>query len=125
MKLDVNDYAYNLPPERIAQYPLPQRDESKLLVYDQGNIHHEKFADLVNFLPLNTSLFFNETKVIPARLFFQKETGAVIEIFLLHPVKPSAILLEAMQENTSCTWKSWMPGWTAIRSASSRWSATW
>ena len=105
MQLDVNHYAYNLPQERIALYPLPQRDQSKLLVYHDGNIHHEKFADLVNFLPANASLFFNETKVIPARLFFQKETGAVIEIFLLHPTKPSALLLDAMQANDTTTWK--------------------
>ena len=105
MKLDVNDYTYNLPQERIALYPLPQRDQSKLLVYDQGNIHHKIFTDLVDFLPSGASLFFNETKVIPARLFFQKETGATVEIFLLHPTKPSTLLIEAMQATTTCTWK--------------------
>ena len=92
MKLDINDYSYHLPNERIAQYPLPQRDQSKLLVYDKGIIRHEIFSNLVNFLPPGATLFFNETKVIPARLFFQKETGAVIEVFLLNPVKPSANL---------------------------------
>ena len=105
MKLDVNDYTYNLPNERIAQYPLGQRDESKLLVYDKGTIRHQKFTDLCEFLPSDATLFFNETKVIPARLLFQKETGAVIEIFLLSPVKPSTLLLEAMQVTHRCAWK--------------------
>ena len=105
MMLDVNRFLYTLPEERIAQYPLVQRDQSKLLVYNQGTIQHEKFYDLVSFLPENASLFFNETKVIPARLQFQKETGAQIEIFLLHPVKPSALLIEAMQASGSCSWK--------------------
>jgi S-adenosylmethionine:tRNA ribosyltransferase-isomerase len=105
MKLDVNDYLYNLPNERIAQYPLVQRDQSKLLVYDKGTIRHQKFTNLVDFLPPEATLFFNETKVIPARLFFQKETGAVIEIFLLNPLKPSTLLLEAMQVSQTCTWK--------------------
>ena len=85
MKIDVDDYTYNLPQERIAQYPLPQRDQSKLLVYDQGTIRHESFTNLTEYLPPGSSLFFNQTKVIPARLLFQKNTGAVIEIFLLSP----------------------------------------
>jgi S-adenosylmethionine:tRNA ribosyltransferase-isomerase len=105
MKLDVNKFLYTLPEDRIAQYPLIQRDQSKLLVYNKGTIRHEKFYDLVNFLPDDASLFFNETKVIPARLQFQKETGARIEIFLLHPVKPSALLIEVMQTSQSCSWK--------------------
>src|SRR3990170_7941428 len=103
MKLDVNDYSYNLPNERIAQYPLVQRDQSKLLVYNKGRIRHKKFTNLVDFLPADATLFFNETKVIPARLLFQKESGAVIEIFLLNPLKPSALLLEAMQVTHTCT----------------------
>ena len=93
MKIDVDDYTYNLPQERIAQYPLAQRDQSKLLVYDQGTIRHEQFTNLTEHLPAGSSLFFNQTKVIPARLLFQKETGAVIEIFLLSPVRPSSLLL--------------------------------
>ncbi|HET6540702.1 MAG TPA: S-adenosylmethionine:tRNA ribosyltransferase-isomerase, partial [Chryseolinea sp.] len=105
MKIDVNDYTYDLPQERIAQYPLAQRDQSKLLVYDRGIIHDEQFTNLAEHLPAGSSLFFNQTKVIPARLLFQKETGAVIEIFLLAPVTPSPLLLEAIQSSKTCSWK--------------------
>ncbi len=105
MKLDVNDYTYDLPQEKIALYPLAERDQSKLLVYRKGAITHKKFADIAEFLPPESSLFLNETKVIPARLLFQKDTGAVIEIFLLNPIHPSTLLLEAMQVTGSCTWK--------------------
>jgi len=105
MNLDVNDYTYNLPPERIAQYPLPQRDQSKILIYDKGEIKHEKFINISEFLSRESTLIFNETKVIPARLLFQKETGAIIEIFLLNPVRPSTLLLEAMQISADCSWR--------------------
>ena len=105
MKIDVDDYTYDLPQERIAQYPLAQRDQSKLLVYDQGAIRHENFTNLAEYLPAGSSLFFNQTKVIPARLLFQKETGAVIEIFLLSPVTPSSLLLDVMQSSNTCSWK--------------------
>ena len=105
MKLDVNDYTYELPSERIALYPLTQRDQSKLLVYDRGLIKHQTFNDIADLLPAESALFFNETKVIPARLYFKKETGALIEIFLLHPVKPSTLLLDAMQASRTTTWK--------------------
>lgn len=105
MQLDVNEFTYTLPPERIAQYPLAERDHSKLLVYDKGVIAHQKFYNIAEFLPEKSSLFFNETKVIPARLHFYKATGAAIEIFLLNPVKPSVLLIESMQAYHSCTWK--------------------
>ncbi|HYI78307.1 MAG TPA: S-adenosylmethionine:tRNA ribosyltransferase-isomerase, partial [Chryseolinea sp.] len=105
MRIDIEHYTYDLPQERIAQYPLAQRDQSRLLIYNRGEIRHEKFSNLPEYLPANSSLFFNQTKVIPARLLFQKETGAVIEIFLLSPVTPSALLLEVMQSTGTCSWK--------------------
>ena len=105
MELDVNNYSYPLPQERIAQYPLTQRDLSKLLVYNKGTIRHTQFINLAESIPAESSLFFNQTKVIPARLFFQKETGALIEIFLLAPLKPSSLLLDAMQSSEACSWK--------------------
>lgn len=105
MSLDVNEFIYSLPPERIAQYPLKDRDQSKLLVYDKGTIRHEAFHRIAEILPDGATLFFNDTKVIPARLFFQKETGAVIEVFLLHPVKPSTLVLDAMQSTGANAWK--------------------
>jgi S-adenosylmethionine:tRNA ribosyltransferase-isomerase len=115
--LDINEYRYDLPVERIARYPLEKRDDSKLLVYQKGDISHANFKQLSNFIPQNSFLFFNDTKVIPARLQFRKETGAEIEIFLLNPVQPSSLLVEVMQTTNKCTWqcaignlKRWQPG---------------
>ena len=105
MALDDSNFTYSLPQERIALYPLKKRDQSKLLVYDRGEISHQTFTDLSNYLPAGSTLFFNETKVIPARLYFQKTSGATIEIFLLNPILPSALLLDAMQAQSECRWK--------------------
>jgi S-adenosylmethionine:tRNA ribosyltransferase-isomerase len=102
--LNINEYLYELPAERIARYPLQKRDDSKLLVWKKNKITHAGFRQLADFLPTNSFLFFNDTKVIPARLHFLKDTGAVIEIFLLHPIVPSSLLIEAMQATGSCTW---------------------
>ena len=105
MNIDVNNYTYSLPNDRIAKHPLPARDQSKLLVYEKGKISHKKFKDLAGLLPPSSTLFFNDTKVIAARLLFQKLSGAVIEIFLLNPVKPSPLLVDALQATDTCTWK--------------------
>ncbi|MCX8491425.1 MAG: S-adenosylmethionine:tRNA ribosyltransferase-isomerase [Cyclobacteriaceae bacterium] len=102
--IDINEYKYELPPERIALFPLPQRDRSKLLVYKQGVITHSQFIDLDQFLPVDSMLIFNNTKVIPARLLFKKETGAEIEVFLLNPVSPSPLVSVAMEAHGSCEW---------------------
>ncbi len=114
--LDLNDYQYHLPEQRIAQHPLQERDGSKLLIYNQGEIHHQKFRDIGQFLPNPCTLVFNDTKVIPARLFFKKETGALIEIFLLNPLSPSLDLQLALQAHGQSTWscmignrKRWKP----------------
>src|SRR5688572_13837345 len=103
--IHIQDFTYNLPESNIAVHPLTARDESKLLVYRQGKIQHEFFQSLTDFLPGNSTLFFNDTKVIPARIYFQKETGAAIEIFLLSPTEPSAIMAEAMRAQKRCTWQ--------------------
>ncbi|HEY3404757.1 MAG TPA: S-adenosylmethionine:tRNA ribosyltransferase-isomerase [Ohtaekwangia sp.] len=103
--IDINDYTYTLPADRIALFPLASREQSKLLVYKAGKIEHHNFYSVGNYLPDNTSLFFNDTKVIPARLYFLKDTGATIEVFLLSPVKPSALLIETMQAKGNCSWK--------------------
>ena len=99
------DYTYPLPEERIALYPLEERDASQLLVYNKGKISHTRFFHLADHLPDNALLVFNDTKVIQARLLFVKPTGAVIEIFLLSPEEPSKELNRAMQAKTSCVWK--------------------
>jgi S-adenosylmethionine:tRNA ribosyltransferase-isomerase len=105
MNISISNYTYTLPPERIAIYPLANRDQSKLLFYDRGVIDHHRFSSLPDLLPADSLLFFNDTKVIPARLHFEKDTGAVIEIFLLHPVLPSSLVVEAMQARHRCTWQ--------------------
>ncbi len=112
----LEDYSYPLPEDRIAQIPLEKRDNAKLLHYKNGDISHQKFYDLADFLPENSLLVFNNTKVIPARLFFQKASnnsnkennksisGAIIEVFLLSPKLPSTVMSLVMQETKSCVW---------------------
>ncbi|VAW24738.1 S-adenosylmethionine:tRNA ribosyltransferase-isomerase [hydrothermal vent metagenome] len=95
--INTGDYNYDLPEERIAKYPLPRRDESKLLVWEKGHISEGRFYQLPDLLPQNAILVFNNTKVIRARLLFQKETGAKIEAFCLEPVDPSDYQLAFMQ----------------------------
>ena len=84
----IDDYDYTLPEERIARYPVPGRDGSKLLVYRQGEVFHRPFTDLPELLPADSLMVFNNTKVIQARLHFRKDTGALIEIFCLEPHLP-------------------------------------
>jgi S-adenosylmethionine:tRNA ribosyltransferase-isomerase len=103
--IPIKDYWYDLPPDRIAQYPLAERDQSRLLVYRDGMIAHKHFTKINEFLPPLCTLFFNDTQVIPARLFFQKETGAIIEIFLLSPVSPSRLVQQAMEVTGSAQWQ--------------------
>lgn len=103
-KISIQDYQYTLPPDRIANFPLPNRDESKLLVYRKGNILHNTFKSVAEFIPDNATLFFNNTRVIPARLFFTKETGAEIELLLLNPLKPSALVAATMQAKSTSSW---------------------
>lgn len=101
--IDIGEYQYNLPSDRIAIYPLKERDQSKLLVYRKGEINHSLFNQINTFLPPQSVVIFNDTKVIPARLFFSKETGAAIELFLLSPV--DAEINQAMQARGSTQWQ--------------------
>lgn len=87
--LNINDYNYLLPDERIAKYPLAERDHSKLLVYKDGNIDEKRFYDLPSLLPHATRLVCNNTRVIQARLVFHKQSGARIEVFCLEPLMPA------------------------------------
>lgn len=103
--IDLDSYTYELPDERIAKYPLEVRDQSRLMVYRQGEISHLRFTDIVSQLPEKTLLVFNDTKVIPARAHFRKETGAVIELLLLHPELPTRVINDAMLVTHSCVWE--------------------
>lgn len=86
--IHIEDYNYPLPDERIAKYPLSQRDQSKLLVYRNGEVTEDCFQNIPSYLPKGALMVFNNTKVIQARLHFNKESGALIEIFLLEPAFP-------------------------------------
>lgn len=101
--IDLANYTYELPEERIAKFPLEKRDESKLLIYKKEGITHSQFKNIITWLNPNDSLFINDTKVIPARMYFQKETGANIEIFLLNPIAPAEVH-SAMLTTRACTW---------------------
>ena len=88
-KINIEDYLYALPEERIAQYPVKERDSSKLLLYNKGNISQDIFRNIADYIVSDSLLVFNNTRVIRARLLFRKETGAAIEIFCLEPLLPS------------------------------------
>lgn len=101
---DISDFDYNLPEDKIAKYPLPNRDESKILCYNNGNIESKHFYNLPDILPQNTLLVFNNTRVVKARLLFQKETGAKIEIFCLEPHLPNDAAV-AFSQTEKVQWK--------------------
>lgn len=101
----LEEFVYDLPDEKVAKYPLEVRDQSKLMIYKDGEIVHKQFTDLPENLPSKTLLVFNDTKVIPARAYFKKETGAVIEILLLHPELPTRVINDAMLVQHSCVWE--------------------
>ena len=114
--INIADYNYLLPDERIAIYPLPQRDASKLLIYRHGEIMEDSFSHLPDYLPMKSLMVFNNTRVIQARLLFRKATGAQIEIFCLEPACPTDYALN-FQQTKQCTWcclignlKKWKEG---------------
>jgi len=102
--INIDNYTYKLPQERIAKYPLEQRDLSKLLVYNKGKITHKEFYKLPEVLPPDSVLIFNNSKVICARLLFRKETGATVEIFCLEPVLPVEYQ-QNFQSTSNVSWK--------------------
>ena len=91
--IQIKDFNYELPEERIAKFPLPERDQSKLLVYRHGTVGEDTFTSLPDYLPQGALMVFNNTKVIQARLHFHKDTGALIEVFCLEPVRPHDLSL--------------------------------
>ncbi len=103
--IDISDYNYSLPQERIAKFPLEIRDASKLLIYENGKVGHSEFVKINEYLPENAFLVFNETKVIQARMIFRKSTGASIEIFILEAVEPISEIQSAFQQTSGVVWK--------------------
>lgn len=115
-QIRIEEFNYPLPDERIAKFPLNKRDESKLLVYRNGKIDEAVFKQLSDYLPQGSMLVYNNTRVIQARMLFQKETGAQIEVFCLEPVIPHDYAL-VFQQTESCSWlclvgnlKKWKEG---------------
>ena len=103
-QINISDYNYELPDERIAKFPLEKRDSSKLLTYISGSVETNVFSSLPEILPANSCLVFNNTRVIQARLEFFKSTGSRIEIFCLEPQEPSSYEL-SLSSTQSCVWK--------------------
>ena len=114
-QIRIDDYDYPLPDERIAKFPLPQRDQSKLLCLKKDTLSEHHFCDLPSLLPREAMLVFNDTKVIHARLLFRKDTGAVIEVFCLEPRDMD--VAETFAQDRRCSWtcfignnKKWKSG---------------
>lgn len=108
--LSINDYTYSLPEERIAKYPLDERDASKLLIYKEGKIEEAIYKNMADHLPTGSLLVFNNTKVVEARLIFQKPTGGVIEIFCLEPHEQYADITSAMLQTGKVYWQCLVGG---------------
>jgi S-adenosylmethionine:tRNA ribosyltransferase-isomerase len=108
--LFINDFFYELPEERIAKYPLQQRDESKLLIYKQGEINEDVYYHLDKYIPTASLMVFNNTKVVEARLLFQKSTGSTIELFCLEPADEYRDITTAMAQKGNVTWKCFAGG---------------
>ena len=102
-QISIEDYNYSLPDERIAKSPLPKRDESKLLLYRDGKVSESVFKHITDYLPEGSLMVFNNTRVIQARLLFQRATGAQIEVFCLDPAAPHDYEL-IFQQTEACNW---------------------
>jgi S-adenosylmethionine:tRNA ribosyltransferase-isomerase len=103
--LAIQDFQYELPDERIAKFPLAQRDQSKLLFFKNGKIADHQFYEVSDLLPEGSLLVFNDTKVVQARLFFTRSTGSIIEIFCLEPLAPTTEIQQSMQQTGNCVWR--------------------
>jgi S-adenosylmethionine:tRNA ribosyltransferase-isomerase len=115
-ELTLDQFQYTLPDDRVARFPLPQRDQSKLLVYRNGQISHHTFSNIPDLLPDGSFLVFNDTKVIPARLLFTRATGGIVELFLLNPAPSDRPITAAMTDAGETIWqcmignrKRWKP----------------
>jgi len=108
--ISIADYTYILPNEKIAAFPLQQRDESKLLIYKNGSIEQDIYKNIASYLPEKSLLIFNDTKVIPARVLFKKPTGGIIEIFCLEPYETVNEYNSIMQKKERVRWKCLIGG---------------
>src|SRR5258706_5541878 len=109
-EISIKDFTYSLPEEKIARYPLEERDDSKLLLYKSGAIKEDVYKNIAAYIPENALLVFNNSKVVEARLIFQKSTGGVIEIFCLEPHEQYADITTAMLQKGNVLWKCLVGG---------------
>lgn len=109
-ELKIEDYTYDLPDERIAKYPLEERDASKLLIYQNGALQEDTYRNIATHIPADSLMVFNRTKVVQARLLFTKETGGVIEVFCLEPHEQYGDVQTAMLQTKEVLWKCLVGG---------------
>lgn len=109
-ELRIQDYTYSLPDERIAKYPLAERDASKLLIYKDGSIGEDNYRNMSAHIPAGTLMIFNQTKVVNARLLFKKPSGGMIEVFCLAPDERYADIQTAMQQKGEVYWECMIGG---------------
>lgn len=109
-KISIQDFTYNLPPEKIALYPLKERDASKLLIYNNGKIEEDRYENIAAHIPADSLLFFNNSKVINARIKFQKPGGGIIEIFCLEPFDLINDYSSSMHKTACVKWKCFIGG---------------
>ena len=102
--LKIEDYTYDLPDDRIAAYPLQERDASKLLIYSSSNIEEDVYRNIASHIPEKSLLVFNQTKVVNARLLFKKDTGGLIEIFCLEPHSQYPEIQTALLQKNKVWW---------------------
>ncbi|HNJ93348.1 MAG TPA: S-adenosylmethionine:tRNA ribosyltransferase-isomerase, partial [Ferruginibacter sp.] len=108
--ISIEEYTYELPDDRIALHPLAERDASKLLIYQDGVIREDIYRNIDQYVPANSLLIFNNTRVIRARIRFQKESGGLIEIFCLEPYEPISDFSTVMNRRSSVRWKCMIGG---------------
>ncbi len=108
--ISIQEFDYSLPENRIASHPLPGRDSSKLLIYKKEKIREDVYRNLDDHIPINSLLVFNNTKVVQARLLFQKTSGGTIEIFCLEPHEQYADINSAMQQHHTVLWQCLIGG---------------
>ncbi|MBM3416493.1 MAG: S-adenosylmethionine:tRNA ribosyltransferase-isomerase [Bacteroidetes bacterium] len=119
--ISIRDFTYSLPEQRIAGYPLAERDASKLLIYKEGLITEDLYRNISNYIPENSLLVFNDTKVVEARLLFQKPTGGVIEIFCLEPHEQYPDITTAMLQTCLPAGKEEKVWWHCLVGGASKW----
>lgn len=103
--INISDYSYSLPEEKIARHPLPDRDASKLLIYRKGEIEEDTYKNISTFIPDGSLLVFNNTRVVPVRMIFKTATNASVEVFCLEPGRTSQDIAAALQQKGSSFWK--------------------